>query len=419
MPGSDSLFREAVISPEPGGMQVGRVVYQSPPMLLGVLASAALFVALLVILTSTRYKETEQAPGVLEPSHPVQRVVAPVAARIVAWHVDEGELVAAGQTLATLSRSVFDQQGSEFSSHAVASLEQQRRLLDADLRLGRDQHEQELAQLEATRADLQREIALMTGDLALIDEQLEIGGRQMRALHTVHATSAGISRREVDQQQLTQLSLKRQRQDAVRLLDRRQADLSRLQERGAAAVTRQQRDQLRLQRDLVRLDQELLRFRQQDRIAVVAEQSGVVSAIQLDAGQPVRANQGIAQIQTPQSPLQVVVFVPSRVAGKLVPGQELLLRFDAFDYHHYGRYGAVVTHIGRASIDPREQLLPVSGINEPVFRLTARLDQHYVEGPDIYPLQAGLALTADFVLQDLSLLSFIFKPVLALRGKVG
>jgi membrane fusion protein len=259
----------------------------------------------------------------------------------------------------------------------------------------------------------------MAGDLALIDQQLEIGARQMRALHTVHATSAGISRREVDQQQLTQLSLKRQRQDAVRLLDRRQADLSRLQERTAAAVTRQQRDQLRLQRDLVRLDQELLRYRQQDHIAVVAEQSGVVSAIQLDAGQPVRANQGIAQIQTPQSPLQVVVFVPSRVAGKLVPGQELLLRFDAFDYHHYGRYGAVVTHIGRASIDPREQLLPVSGINEPVFRLTARLDQHYVEGPDIYPLQAGLALTADFVLQDLSLLSFIFKPVLALRGKVG
>lgn len=419
MPGVDSLLRSGSGSREPGSIQMARIVYQSPSMLLGALASALLFLALLVILVTTRYKETEQATGVLERGRPGQKVVAPVAARIVAWHVEEGEQVQAGQTLATLSRSVFDQQGSEFSSHVIASLEQQRRLLSEDLRLGQLQYQQQGLQRDAAAADLQQEIVLLTDDLALIDAQLEIGARQMQALHTVHVASAGISRREIDQQQLSQLALKRQRQEAVRLLARRQADLARLQEQADTAATSQDRDQVRLQRDLARLDQELVRSQQQDRIAVVAEQTGVVSAIRIGAGQPVRANQSLAQIQQPDSPLQAVIFVPSRVAGKLVPGQKLLLRFDAFDYHHFGRYGATITHIGRASIDPREQLLPVPAINEPVFRLTARLDQHYVEGPDIYPLQSGLAVTADFVLEDLSLLSFIFKPVLALRGKVG
>lgn len=413
----EALFRPALVARESGNLQTAQIVYQSPPMLLGVATSALLFVGLLLILVTTRYKETAQAPGLLEPSRPGQKVVAPVAARIVAWHVAEGEPVVAGQTLASLSRSVFDEQGSELSSHAITSLEQQRRLLDEELHLGRTQLHLLLQQLDSDRSSRLREIELLRGDLALIDSQLEISGRQLRALHTLR--EAGIAEREIDQQQLGQIGLQRQRQDAARLLQQRQADLSRLTEQAESARANWQREAARLQRDGIRLDQELLGARHQDRISVVAEQTGVLSAIRLAVGQPVAANQTIAQIQTPDSPLQVVVFVPSRVAGKLVPGQDLLLRFDAFDFHHYGRYGATITHIGRASIDPREQLLPVTGINEPVFRLTAQLDQHYVEGPDIYPLQAGLALTADFVLEDLSLLSFIFRPVLALRGKLG
>ena len=63
-------------------------------------------------------------------------------------------------------------------------------------------------------------------------------------------------------------------------------------------------------------------------------------------------------------------------------------------------------------------MIPVSHHAEPVFPVLVKPDQHYVEGSDIYPLQAGLLLEADFVIAEMSLVELIFKPVLSLRGKL-
>jgi membrane fusion protein len=104
--------------------------------------------------------------------------------------------------------------------------------------------------------------------------------------------------------------------------------------------------------------------------------------------------------------------------GNLFQGQQVMLGFDAFDYRYYGRYPAVVEQISRGSLDPREQLLPVPGISEPVFRVRLSLTKQYVEGPDIARLQAGMLLRADFITAEMSLLSFIFKPLLRLRGRI-
>jgi len=103
----------------------------------------------------------------------------------------------------------------------------------------------------------------------------------------------------------------------------------------------------------------------------------------------------------------------------MYPGQELLLNYDAFNFQLYGRYRATVTRIDRASLDPREHLLPVPGIQEPVFTIKARLDQSYVEGPDIYRLQSGMLFSADIVTAEMSLLAFIFKPVLELKARLA
>jgi hypothetical protein len=41
-----------------------------------------------------------------------------------------------------------------------------------------------------------------------------------------------------------------------------------------------------------------------------------------------------------------------------------------------------------------------------------------VQGDSLYPLQSGATLMADFVLWEMSLLQFIFRPILGLQGKV-
>ena len=74
--------------------------------------------------------------------------------------------------------------------------------------------------------------------------------------------------------------------------------------------------------------------------------------------------------------------------------------------------------IGKARLDPRETVLPIFGINEPVFKITAQLHETAVQGDSLYRLQSGATLMADFVLSEMSLLQFIFRPILGLQGKV-
>ena len=64
-------------------------------------------------------------------------------------------------------------------------------------------------------------------------------------------------------------------------------------------------------------------------------------------------------------------------------------------------------------------MLPIIGINEPVFKVTAKLYESTVQGDSDYVLHSGATLMADFVLSEMSLIHFIFKPILSLQGKVA
>jgi membrane fusion protein len=144
-----------------------------------------------------------------------------------------------------------------------------------------------------------------------------------------------------------------------------------------------------------------------------------VASIIVAAGDAVGSGQPLLYVQPARESLRGEVYVPSSIVGKLAPGQELLLRYDGFAVESYGRYGATISEISRASVDPREHLLPVGIRGEPVFRVVIQPAQHYVEGDDIYPLQPGLHFSADFVIAEMSLMEFIFRPVLKLQGKVA
>ncbi|PCI77224.1 MAG: hypothetical protein COB20_08420, partial [SAR86 cluster bacterium] len=138
----------------------------------------------------------------------------------------------------------------------------------------------------------------------------------------------------------------------------------------------------------------------------------------LERGKSVLPNQPLFFINPSKTELQATLYVPASVQAKLVTGQSVLLRYDAFDFRLYGRHEATVVAIGKARLDPRETVLPIFGINEPVFKVTAELHESVVQGDSLYRLQSGATLMADFVLFEMSLLQFIFRPILGLQGKV-
>lgn len=324
----------------------------------------------------------------------------------------------AGQVIATLDRSLFNNNGRPATALDIAALEKQRRLLEEQESAAEKWLQSRRQQLQTRLTDLRESQSLHEQGLLLISRQAEVAQQQLLSLQALFDKSA-VSKADVDRQLLSALDLQRQQQSARSTLQQWRSDTHKLAEESAALTLEYEMQHLQRQQRLQELQHRIASLQQQDQLAVVASTQGVVAAIAVQPGQPVNAQQTLVQIRAADHGIRATVFAPSSVVGQLLPGEEIMLRFDAFNFRHYGRYAAHIEQISRASIDPREQLLPVPGISEPVFRVTATLDQQYVQGPDIFPLQPGLLFSADFVMQESSLIRFIFKPILSLRGKVG
>lgn len=413
---SDSkLFRHQV---RPLVTESSTVLYRSTPVFAASAIGALLFIVLAYLLLTTRYKETEQARGILQSLGPTQQVTAPISGRVTAWHVDEGESVQPGQTLATISRSLHTGSGVAMSHLQVEELQAQSALISAEIELTRSRLEEEKRHLTSVLEDKKNALRLLQLESETSAQQLEIGERQLSALRVLMQRSEATSRAEIDRQQLAILELQRQNQIAARRVQEQETDVNAIQRELNALELKGELALLPLHKQLLGIEQEARQVSREERFTVIAEQGGKLTAMAVPEGQSVAAGQVLASIGYIGGDVEAVVYVPSRVAGKLYEDQEILLSFDAFDFHQYGRYPARIKQISAASLDPREQLLPVPDVREPVFRLTAEVEQRYVQGPQLYPLQAGLLFTADFVIEELPLLHFVLKPVLAMRGLV-
>lgn len=413
-----ALFREQVRLGCTTSREFASIIYHVPSLMLFSLLSALLFIAVVSLLLMTRYKETEQARGLLESSGRVDQILAPLNARVSSVLVSEGETVVPGQTLALLSRRIFDDQGKPLTELTRSQLQQEQQLLDEETALVTGRLLNRKRQLQDQLASHLERRDMLGNEATVVAEQVAISARQIVALQTLLQDKA-ISRSGYDHQHLGHLDLLRQQHELQRGLSQLNQEIVTLREQGNEISDEIRLQELRRQQQEQTLLHRQNELRQQEAISLVAEFAGRLSGIAIESGDAVQAGQLLFSIQEHDAGLKLTAYVPSRVVAKLFAGQDLLVSYDAFNHLHYGRYRAQISHISQTALDPRHQSLPVPGIREPVFKVEAILDQDFVAGPEKYSLQPGLLLTAEFITAQRSLISFIFRPVLQLQGKVG
>ncbi len=378
--------------------------------------SAALLLVALTLLGLTNYQETETARGILEFSRGTQKIVSPRAAIVKEYAVEEGQTVNKGQLLALLSTSVFDKSGRPRQESKIDNLQTKIAILNQEQKIHEQLHNQVKEANLAAISSFEISEELLEGEAEIVDSQLLMSERKLDSYEKL-VQDSNISQFEYDQYFAIYLNQLRQQKEIGQrhhqLNVQKQALISQIN----YSDLDYQKHSLRSLMEIDQVNYQIDELANGEMISVVAEEDGIVAAIASETGQPILSSQPLLYIHPLVDDLEAVLYAPSRVMGKLFPGQELLLRFDAFNYQNYGRYPATIKLISRASLDPREIMLPVPSINEPVFKIVASLEQAYVEGPDVYRLQAGMLLTADFVDSEMSLLSYVFRPLLKLRGR--
>lgn len=411
------LFRQEAVTHATRRLTGNVILASSVSTRVLTLIAVTIVLAGTVFAATASYSRKETVSGWLTPPAGLIRLTASQGGVVEHVLVSEGQEVKAGQPIATLRLSQALQAGDAYSSLTVSLAAQQAAAHDrASAR--RDTLSAERSQLVQRRAGLGGELVEARRRLDLQRQRLTLAHAEVTRAEAIAAQgflpgrelearrSAALQADQVLSEIAAQaLSYERQIAEVDSRLSAIPIDLRAAEAEASAA-----------QADL---DQEQTQTEAQSTYVVIATVAGRVAALPTALGQSVAAGATIAIVTPGSEPLEAELYAPSRAAGFVREGQEVRLMYQAFPHQKFGAGRGRITSVSRTVLAPSEMSVQGLQIEEPVFRVRVRLDRDTVPayGQDL-PLQPGMLLTADVIIDRRSLLEWLFDPLYA-AGRRG
>ena len=384
------------------------------------LTAAAVF-ALLFLGSYTR---KARITGWLVPRQGLVQVYAPQGGVIRSIAAAEGTEVRQGEPLLVLSSELQSSAEGATQGLIAARLEARRTsLLEvrrqieplADQR-GRSLRSR-IATLEAEQADIDSSIALQR-ERAQLAANAEARQRAIRDRGLISDTEMQAASEARIEQESKLRDLERSQ-----IASRR--DRLSLQGEVDEIPFQTRTDLANVDRDIAQVEQDLAEAEARREIVVSAPEAGTVTSLQAERGARAEPGVPLLSIVPAGSPLEADLFSPSRSIGFLRPGQRVLLRYEAYPYQKFGHYEGRVASISRSALNPGELPAQVAGLtsliggNEPVYRITVSLQSQHVNvyGKPV-PLQPGMQLEADVLIETRRLIEWVLDPLYTLTGKI-
>lgn len=358
------------------------------------------------------YARKETVAGWVAPIGGMIRLEARQGGVIEALHVEEGEVVRAGQAIATLKLSQALGEGDSYKAFG-RSLDAQAGAVAVRATAARATLDAERRQLAARRDALTRELAQTRRRVALQGDRLKLARAETQRAETI-AAQGFMPRRELELRQASALAVEQEEAalaGAALSYEREIGEVSArlavisidLDAAGADAASAR-----------AGLEQQRTQVESQSTYVVVATVDGRVAALPVRRGQSVPAGAAVAVVTAGEAPLEAELYAPSRASGFIREGQEVRLMYQAFPYQKFGAGEGRVTSISRTVLAPAEVAIPGLQVQEPVFRVRVKLSSEHVAayGRSV-ALQPGMLLTADVVIDRRSLLEWLLDPLYA------
>jgi len=358
------------------------------------------------------YARKETVAGWLTPRAGMIRLAARQGGVVTAIHVREGDVVAVGQPVATLTLSAALEAGDSFEALSE-SLAAQGTAARARAAASQASLQAEQRQMTARRAALGRELAELRHRIDLQAERLELARAEVTRAETI-AAQGFLPRRELEARRSAALAVEQQASELSAQALTYQREIGEVSARLAAIPIDLRAASAEAASVRAGLDQQATQTEAQATYIVVATVAGRIAALPVDTGQTVTPGAAVAVLTAGDSPLEAELYAPSRAAGFVREGQEVRLMYQAFPHQKFGTGEGVVTSVSRTVLAPAEVAIPGLQMQEPVFRVRVRMKHDSVSAyGQIVPLQPGMLLTADVVIDRRSLLEWLLDPLYA------
>lgn len=369
-------------------------------------------------VSTGHYARTELVIGRLVPEGAMTRIVPTRPGVVARLAVREGDRVRVNHPLAT----IVVEQGSADRADPVAAglgaLDRQSGLIDRQIALSRQAQEDQSARLIATIAQARTEMASLGREIAL-QQRVVASARDSFEPLTEAVEKGFYSRLQYEgrrqqylgaQSQLAQLEA--QRAQVAGQLRQAEVDRAALPRQTAIRVTDLQTSQATLVQKRVELEGSRS-------YVITAPVAGRVSALQVMRGSTISGQTPLMSIVADGSRLVAELYAPSRAIGFARVGQDVRLMYDAFPYQRFGSFPGRIIAISHTVLAPNEVDAPIQGqLREPVYRVRVALgDQAITAFGQRVPLQPGMTLAANLVLDRRTFLDWLLEPINAVRNR--
>ena len=414
---NEPLFRLAAVKQQANRLE-GEVIIAQPLSTSLLTASLVLMViAMLSFLAGSDFNRKATVSGYLQPDIGLAKVHASRPGIISELFIEDGASVNAGQPLVRLTIPEYLAEGSSLVDSLRLSLQQQQLLLiqrREQLLMHYQQQQQELTERLAYHQSVVSELKQQS---TLLQQRWQLQQQRFAKLSKLKEQGV-ISKVDWQLQQENLLQLEQQIAEQNASKQNQLAAMAQLAGQLQRLPSEQQQQLALLDSESSRLEQQQLELQARNQLLITAPVSGRVTNLIAEPGQNIHSSQPLLTILPVNAQLQAILLVPTRAYGFVSPGQRTRLRFDAFPYQRFGLYEGEVLKTGQAIILPNEVDMPIA-IQEPVYRVAVALDAQEIRAyGTAFPLQSGMLLSADIVLEQRSLLSWLLEPILSLKGRL-
>jgi membrane fusion protein len=409
------LFRQEVIDFQQHNRQWGQVALLQPLstkiIICFIAAAVSLFVAFLFF---GQYARKETVIGYLTPAAGTAKIFAPRQGTFKEIYVKEGQQVEKDQPLLAVETSQIAANGEDINVSMLAALEAQRNLLTNQIAAEQERMKSERARLTALTGGLMIEISELQAQIESQKEAVRVSRDIVSSVTELKAKGL-ISALEYAQRELAALGQKQKSNSLNQELAARQNQLT---------ETRYSLEQLptvmagkiqSLRSELSTTEQRVAEISGRRAYVIRAPDAGRISTLQATVGQFADPRRPQMEIIPNNSALQAELFIPTRGIGFVKPGQEVRILYEAFPHQQFGTYGGRINEISQTILSRSDASGPIE-LKEPAYRVIVALDR-----PDIdaygkrIPLQPGMLLNADIILEKRSLLRWFLGPLLSVR----
>lgn len=417
------LFRSAALNAQKNKW-LGTILLVRPVsyLFLTVLAVICALVVIAFMMLGS-YTKRSAVIGQLVPEFGLVKVYAPQLGIVVEKRVQEGQSVKQGDVLFILSSERYSDEGGSIQASISAQHERQRQSLQDEIgKTKLQQHDEQQA--------LESRIAGLRDELGRIDTQITSQQTRVHLSEETHKRYQGllaqdyISKEQTQQKQEDWLEQSSRLESMVRERVRMQREMAARKDELSSLRAKHQNQIAQIDRTISGVNQQLTESEAKRRLVIRAPESGTATAVVANAGTAVEGNRPLVSIVPVGAKLQAHLYAPSRAVGFVREGSPVRLRYQAYPYQKFGQALGQVQSVSRTALSAAEIFTmgnPYGNTqnSEPLYRITVNLDQQSIVAyGKPQPLQAGMLLDADVMLESRHLYEWVLEPLFSLTGKL-